>query len=715
MAAVGTGRPNGGANGFAGSSQSHSTVSKRFSDIPDHIDIPVQGGDDDEQAVEVDLDELLDDPTELCTLLENEGAARQYWMTVSLAYAKQHKVDHAIEMLLKGGQAMRGGAKEKLSMLTCLTWMYLWKSREAPRVAIASDGASEAKTKEHYLQMSTATLNEALRINPQFPPLFLARGVLQLLRASLQAPSNATGPGAVDQEKVELLRASLKSFDDALRVSGGRNMMALMGKSRSLYSLGRYADALEGYQEALHRMPDLIDPDPRIGIGCCFWQLGHKEDGKIAWERALEVNPDSKIANILLGLFYLDASSHVPPTSPEFVTLYKKGITEYTQKSFKADKNQPLTCATFAGYFLSLRNLKNVDSLAHKAIRFTDVNAIASDGWYLLARTEHSQNQFDKAADYYRRADEARGGAERGFLPAKFGLAQLSVLKGDFGEAKLRLEKMITQSKNLEAMMLLGTLYAEEVFTSQQVGDKEDKSLEYKRAVGYLEGVRLLWKDPKKNLTPDASVLLNLARLYETDYPEKSLQCLQHVEQLELNQVPESERPKTDNEEEQEAFKKTFRESLPPQLLNNMGCFLYQSEKFDLAKETFEVALNACIEVRDRQDDVDSDALVTTISFNLGRTYEAAGQLDEAKVVYDGLLARHSEYTDAKTRLAYIAMRQSPTVEGPKAMIQLYKDAPSDMEVRALYGWFLGKNLKKRSQVLEGKLHFLLGKTHINL
>ena len=109
-------------------------INKRFSDIPSAIDIPVQGVDA-EEAVEVNLDDLLDDPTELCTLLENEGAARTYWMVIALAYAKQRKVDHAIEMLNKGLQAVaRGGPKEKLSMLSCLCWLYLWKSREAPRM-----------------------------------------------------------------------------------------------------------------------------------------------------------------------------------------------------------------------------------------------------------------------------------------------------------------------------------------------------------------------------------------------------------------------------------------------------------------------------------------------------------------------------------------------------------------------------------------------------
>ena len=695
MAAISNGQSN-GTNGYsAAHSPGAQIISKRFSDIPSAIDIPVQG-EDDEQAVEVDLEVLLDDPTELCTLLENEGAARTYWMTVSLAYAKQKKVDHAIEMLLKGNQAMKGGQKEKLSMLSCLCWMYLWKSRESPR--IPPDGAlvSDAKTKEYYLQLSTSTLNEASRINPAFPPLFLARGVLLLLKASLQPPSKSAAPGAIDQEKRDLLHSSIKSFEDAIKVSQQRNMVAVLGKARALFSLGDYAKALEGYQEALHKMPDLIDPDPRIGIGCCFWQLGFKEDAKIAWERALEIDPESKIANILLGIFFLDASSHVSLNGPEFLSLYKTAMTTYTQKAFKGDKEFPLTCATFAGYFLSRKAWTTVETLSHKAIQYTDVNAIASDGWYLLARKEHYNENYALAKDYYGRADEARGGVDRGFLPAKFGAAQLAVLKEDHGEAKLRLEKMIQHSKNVEAMTLLGTIYAEEVFMSQESGVKEDKTTEFKKAVGYLETVRTAWKDTKKNLIPDASVLLNLARLYETEQPEKSLLCLQQVEQLEFDQIPESERPKDPVEEGK--LKDSIREGLPPQLLNNMGCFFYQSEKYDQARDMFQTALNACIKVGEKQEDMDTDALVTTISFNLGRTYEASGLLDEANQVYNGLLERHSEYTDARTRLAYIALRQNPSEDGPKAVSKLYTDCSDDLEVRALYGWYLGKaHANKRS------------------
>lgn len=65
--------------------------------------------------------------------------------------------------------------------------------------------------------------------------------------------------------------------------------MAVMGTARAHFSLGRYADALKGYQEILAKMPQLQDPDPRIGIGCCFWQLGYREEARESWERALEL------------------------------------------------------------------------------------------------------------------------------------------------------------------------------------------------------------------------------------------------------------------------------------------------------------------------------------------------------------------------------------------------------------------------------------------
>lgn len=83
--------------------------------------------------VEVDPDALPEDPTELCTLLENERSPRQFWMYIALAYAKHEKVDIAIEIMTKGLHARANDTTEKLPMLNLLTWLYLQRSREAAR------------------------------------------------------------------------------------------------------------------------------------------------------------------------------------------------------------------------------------------------------------------------------------------------------------------------------------------------------------------------------------------------------------------------------------------------------------------------------------------------------------------------------------------------------------------------------------------------------
>ncbi|KAL8664021.1 MAG: hypothetical protein Q9202_003438 [Teloschistes flavicans] len=715
---------NGYTNGANGASrhlpEDPSIVEARFSDVPSQIDIPISGLEA-EEAVEVNLAANLDDPTELCELLEQEGVGKHYWMVVALAYAKQAKVDHAIEILGRGlGTLNRGNPKEKLGPLSLTCWLHLWKSRQAPRMIPEGQPPGETKIKDDYLKAATATLNEASRINPAFPPLFLARGVLNLLRASLLQSTKSAAPGAVDlnSDRMETLKQSIKYFEESLRVSAGRNMMAVLGRARAYYSLGKYADALEGYQEVLVKLPNLQDPDPRIGIGCCLWQLGHRDEAHEAWDRALEINPDSKIAHILLGLYYIHDSSQYAITDPAFGPIYKKAMTVYTQKAFKLDRELPLTCATFGNYFMMRKSWVTVENLSRKAIELTDVNAVASDGWYLLARKEHYQDRpnLTKAAEYYGKAEGARGGGEKGYLPARFGIIQILILQRDLDNARFRLEKMIQQNKSIEAMMILGALHAEDVFRSLESGIKEDKSTEIKKAIALLENVRLAWKDSSKKLTPDSSVLVYLARLYEADQPEKSLQCLLQVEQMAINDLPDKDSPPEGLEPDSEEWHTKLREQLSPQLLNNIGCLysqpsLYQSSTSNIKQDPhtlsltyFQTALNACIHLGESSPEtIDTDALVTTISYNLARTHESTSppQLPQAQQIYQGLLERHADYTDARTRLAYILLQTSPHDEGPKAIAALHSTESTNLEVRALYGWYLSRSKKRAANIAE--------------
>jgi RNA polymerase-associated protein CTR9 len=108
----------------------------RFSDIPSAIDIPVKGGQTDE-AVELSLEELPEDPTELCDLLDTEEVAKGYWTTIALAYAKQRKMDLAENIVNKGLAALsRSKPEDKLGLYHCLCWLQLIKIREAPRTRL---------------------------------------------------------------------------------------------------------------------------------------------------------------------------------------------------------------------------------------------------------------------------------------------------------------------------------------------------------------------------------------------------------------------------------------------------------------------------------------------------------------------------------------------------------------------------------------------------
>ncbi|KAJ4302802.1 protein required for normal CLN1 and CLN2 G1 cyclin expression [Kalmusia sp. IMI 367209] len=684
-----------GANGVNGAAFSFPPA--RFSRVPESISVPVAEEGGDVLDIEIGLDEeIQDDPTELCTLLESEHSAKTTWVTVAIAYAKHKKLDVAIEVLGKAISVFaQARADDRLSILNGMCWLYLLKCREAPRVK--RDHDPEIKTKDFYIQAATSVLNDASRISPSYPPLFLARGVLYLLRASLQVPSTAGGPNAISVERMDTLKQAAKCFEDALRASQGKNLMAKMGKARVSYSMGKYPEALKGYQNILENSPGLIDPDPRIGIGCCFWQLGFKDDAAGAWQRSLDLNPKSKIALTLLGLHTLHRTANLPATDPSFASLTKKSITDYVAPSMKLDNKYPLTCATLSKWYNITKDVGKVETLSRRAIELTDVNAIASDGWYQLARKEHQLEDMVKAADFYSKSDQARGGDDRGYIPAKFGSAQMRVLKHDYDGAKFRLEKILQQQPIVEAQTLLGTLYAEDVFAAQGGKSSDDKSAELKKALKYLEDVQKAWKDPKRKLIPDPAVLLNLARLYEADHPEKSLKCLEEVEQIELDGIPEEDYPQ-DIEDEAE-LKNALRELLPPQLLNNMACFHYQAERYLRARELFQAALQGCVKAADRDESIDTDALVTSISYNLGRTYEAEGMLNEAKDVFEGLQKRHPNYIDAQIRLAYIALRQQPTDEGPRAVKELIKSHDDNLEVRALYGWYANKS-KKRGVIL---------------
>lgn len=123
-----------GANGLNGAGKMFPPP--RYSDLPSAITISVADEEAGPLDVEIPLDEgIQDDPTELCDILENEKSFKSTWVQVAIAYAKQKKLDEAVNVLSQAIEVFQGARTEdRLSILNGLCWLYLLKCREAPRV-----------------------------------------------------------------------------------------------------------------------------------------------------------------------------------------------------------------------------------------------------------------------------------------------------------------------------------------------------------------------------------------------------------------------------------------------------------------------------------------------------------------------------------------------------------------------------------------------------
>lgn len=231
--------------------------------------------------------------------------------------------------------------------------------------------------------------------------------------------------------------------------------------------------------------------------------------------------------------------------------------------------------------------------------------------------------------------------------------------------------------------MILGTIYANEVFAaSSQTGVvdiKPEVVSSQKKAIQYLEMVRTAWKDPSKQIPVDSNLLLNLARLYENESPEKALQCMQELEK----HTRELKQQDGDGG------------NMDPRILNNVAVFHHQLKQYTEARNLYEQALESLTAMAERNPTLDSDALATTLTYNLGRLEEDAGRLDEANKLYDELLARHGGYVDANARKMCLAIPTASRDQLAAMATELMKTDGANPEVRALVGWHMGRNRRR--------------------
>jgi RNA polymerase-associated protein CTR9 len=86
-------------------------------------------------------------------------------------------------------------------------------------------------------------------------------------------------------------------------------------------------------------------------------------------------------------------------------------------------------------------------------------------------------------------------------------------------------------------------------------------------------------------------------------------------------------------------------EKVPPQLINNIAVLQHTKANLPSAQLLYQSAWEEMMKVGEDGSSEMSDMLIT-LSYNLGRLEEDAGNLDEAKKTYEGLLKKYPDYID---------------------------------------------------------------------
>ncbi|KAF9269021.1 RNA polymerase II-associated protein [Marasmius fiardii PR-910] len=621
------------------------------------IDIELGG----QEVITIDLDNLDPDPQDVLDLLKEGECKVWVWTKLAREYWAKGYLDAAERIAEAGMDSFtRIGNDESLPPIYKFKAnLKLAYARQAPKITLANAQEDilppEQKTKEQYFNEATALMNRGMSLTTQSEKpvdghlAFLTRGILQL---------------------------DTRSFDEAMlsfeQVLSDRptNIVALFGKARILYARRNYSQALQTFQLILRYNPN-CQPDPRIGIGLCFWAMHNRARAKAAWQRSLEVNPSEWAAQLLLGLESINASKDTSHLESERTRSYITG-TKLVESAFKLNQKNASAANALCELFIQKGNYKRGMKLAERTVQFADTLTILTEGHIRSGRISHAEGNTTLAMKQYTLATEK----QPKHPIAAIGLAQMRMKNDELAGAIHTLDTLLqppNPQKCDEATVMLASLRA---FPRPGVSSSDIENERLKARELYER----IWKgleldDVKVNghvshgsaklsraIVEDMAMYIEVAKLWQTENLDRTTKALK--EALRISETSGS---------------------VEPRILNNLGALSHLEDKYSEARGMYEKALTTVSSMA--SDDVES--MSTSILYNLARAYEDQGDDMLAKEAYDKLLSRHPEYNDAKIRQAKLLTNLNRNNDAHELLKQALTSQSSNLNLRAFYTYFL--------------------------
>ncbi|XP_033646150.1 RNA polymerase-associated protein CTR9 homolog [Asterias rubens] len=561
-----------------------------------YVEIPLR---DTDEVIELDLDQLPEGE-EVLSILKQENAPLHTWLALGLEYYKQSQVDDFVKIFASWQSDANldypGNEKDQMTALDTLAAYYVQQARKE----------KNKDSKKDLFTQATLLYTMADKIIMYDQNHLLGRACFCLLEGDKMDQADAQFNFVLNQSQ--------------------NNIPALLGKACISFNKKDYRGALAFYKKALRTNPS-CPAAVRLGMGHCFNKLSKPEKARLAFERALELDP--KCVGAIVGLAILEINSKATDSIRTGVQLLSKAYT--------IDSSNPMVLNHLANHFFFKKDYTKVQHLALHAFHNTDNEAIQAESCYQLARAFHVQNDHDQAFQYYYQATQF---ASTAFVLPHFGLGQMYIHRGDSENAAQCFEKVLkAQPGNYETMKILGSLYA----TSSDETKRET-------AKGHLQKV-------VDQFPEDVEAWIELAQI------------------LELTDVPGA---LTAYGTATRILKEKVQADVPPEILNNVGALHFRLGNQPEAKRYYEASLKRA-HFEAEHDETYYGAISVSVSYNLARLFEIMFQFDKAEKLYKDVLREHPNYVDCYLRLGCMARDRGQIYEASdwfKEALQINQDHP---------------------------------------
>jgi len=567
------------------------------------VEIPLRESD---EVIEIPFSELPEGE-EVLTILGQESAPLHLWVTLAVEYYRQGKIPDFVaileQALIKADVTYKDYDKDQMKAYDSLAAHYVQEANKEKN----KDKKRELFTKATLLY---TTADKIIMYDQNH---LLGRAYFCLLEGD-----------KMDQAD--------QQFNFVLSQHPS-NIPSLLGKACIAFNKKDYKGALMNYKKALRTNPS-CPASVRLGMGHCFLKLGNTEKARLAFDRALALDPNC--VGALVGLAVLQLNDQAPDS-------IRSGVQKLS-RAYTIDNGNPMVLNHLANHFFFKKDFTKVQHLALHAFHNTENEAMRAESCYQLARHFHVQGDYDQAFQYYYQATQF---ASPTFVLPHFGLGQMYVYRGDTENASQCFEKVLkAQPGNYETMKILGSLYASSA--------NEEKR---KVAETHLRKVT-------EQFSEDVEAWIELAQILEQTDLQESLKSYKTATRI-LQDKVEAE--------------------VPPEILNNVGSLNFRLGKLDEAKQCFETALERA-KAESEEDEGYYRQIMVTIRYNLARINESLCQHDKSERLYKDILMDHPNYIDCYLRLGCMARDRGQIYEASDKFKDALQISNEDPDAWSLIG-----------------------------